>query len=83
MLDKLKNKVQSIQNSIDEFGQTTGLKLSEEQRNQRLDICKTCQYFFKPTTTCMKCGCFMAVKTYIPRVSCPVGKWTSIIKQEV
>jgi hypothetical protein len=41
----------------------------------RYDICKSCQHFFSPTTTCKKCGCFMVVKTRIPMAMCPIRKW--------
>ena len=47
----------------------------EDIVNKRLDICKGCEFLFKPTNTCKKCGCFMDVKTKIATSSCPVGKW--------
>lgn len=54
------------------------LKLSEDDRNIRYDICKSCEHFYHPTTTCKKCGCFMVIKTYLSFSECPVGKWKSI-----
>ena len=47
----------------------------EDIVNKRLDICKGCEFLFKPTNTCKKCGCFMKVKTKIATSSCPIGKW--------
>jgi hypothetical protein len=47
----------------------------EEERNNRLDICKACPEFVKLTTTCKQCGCFMAAKTKLAEASCPLGKW--------
>jgi hypothetical protein len=47
----------------------------EEERNNRLDICKACPEFVKLTTSCKKCGCFMAAKTKLAEASCPLGKW--------
>lgn len=43
----------------------------------RLDICRQCEFLFKPTMTCKKCGCFMRIKTLLPEgtVHCPEGKW--------
>lgn len=41
----------------------------------RLDICKACPELVKVTTTCKKCGCFMAVKTKLQGAACPIGKW--------
>ena len=42
---------------------------------ERLNICKECPRFFKPTGTCKECGCFMRVKTRLKSASCPIGKW--------
>lgn len=41
----------------------------------RLEICKACPEFIKLTTTCKKCGCFMAAKTKLKGATCPIGKW--------
>ena len=41
----------------------------------RLEICKACPEFIKLTTTCKKCGCFMAAKTKLKGAACPIGKW--------
>ena len=32
---------------------------------ERLAICATCEYYFKPTGTCRRCGCFMRIKAEI------------------
>jgi|688.fasta_scaffold00229_39 hypothetical protein len=72
MLEKLKQKLaQTAQTVVD------NIKLPEEQRNQRLEICKTCDQFHS-TDFCKLCGCYMPVKTYIPSVSCPQKKWLPI-----
>lgn len=42
---------------------------------KRLEICSTCNHFFKQTKTCTKCGCFMLLKTKVPLVECPEHKW--------
>ena len=48
---------------------------SEEIRGHRLNICKNCEHLFKPTRTCKKCGCFMAVKTWLKMAYCPEHYW--------
>ena len=48
---------------------------NEETAQARLDICNTCEFFFKKTNTCKKCGCFMTAKTKLEKAECPVGKW--------
>jgi hypothetical protein len=40
-----------------------------------MDICLNCEYLINMTKTCMKCGCFMTIKTRIEEASCPIGKW--------
>lgn len=50
-------------------------RVNKETRQDRYNTCKGCDRFFKPTTTCKECGCFMAIKTWISEVSCPLGKW--------
>lgn len=47
----------------------------KEIAKERWDICTQCPRFFKPTGTCKECGCFMRIKTQIPSVKCPIGKW--------
>jgi hypothetical protein len=41
----------------------------------RLEICGGCEFLFKKTNTCKKCGCFMDLKTKLTNASCPIGKW--------
>ena len=43
--------------------------------DKRCDECQKCEFLFKPTGSCKKCGCFMQVKTKISTASCPIGKW--------
>jgi hypothetical protein len=49
--------------------------VSEEIYKKRMEICKSCEFLFKPTTQCKKCGCLMNLKTKLPHATCPVGKW--------
>jgi rRNA maturation endonuclease Nob1 len=46
-----------------------------EIRNARYETCKGCEELFQPTKTCKKCGCFMAMKTWLKEATCPLGKW--------
>ncbi len=82
ILEKLKSKLKAIEDQkqalLDE------VKLPEDIRNVRFDMCKNCDHFFAPTSLCNKCGCYMPVKTYLPFSSCPIGKWAKIsIKEQV
>ena len=54
---------------------SAGRYISKDERNSRLNVCKGCERLFKPTGTCKECGCFMGLKTWIDRATCPLGKW--------
>ncbi len=49
--------------------------VKNEIRKERLDLCKSCEHYFKPTGTCKKCGCFMRIKTTLAYTECPIGLW--------
>jgi hypothetical protein len=54
------------------------VKVMPEIQEKRLNICKECPSFFKPTSQCIECGCRMSIKTKLPDSSCPLGKWNSV-----
>lgn len=41
--------------------------------NNRLKICKKCDFFF--SGICKKCGCFMDLKVKLKDSACPINKW--------
>ena len=43
----------------------------DEIYEERLDICKGCVYYFKPTGNCKRCLCFMKIKARIGPMECP------------
>ena len=49
---------------------------------ERLIICRTCDFFEKKISKCRKCGCFMEYKAMLPYVECPIGKWAVINTDE-
>jgi len=66
---------ESMARNVQSVAAGNPLRLSEDQANARLEICKTCEFFNATQSRCTKCGCFMAVKTYLKAERCPVGKW--------
>lgn len=44
-----------------------------EKSEQRLGICKSCEFYQQ--SKCLKCGCFMPWKVKFATVRCPAGKW--------
>lgn len=51
-------------------------RVSDEVQKQRMEICKGCEFLFKLSKQCRKCGCFMEAKTKLPHAECPIGKWS-------
>lgn len=43
--------------------------------NTRYQICETCPSFCPDTKKCHECGCYMPLKSIIPLMKCPIGKW--------
>lgn len=70
-----KNLGQSIINNVQSVAAGNALKISKEDADARLSICKGCEFFNSQQERCGKCGCKMAVKTYLKAEKCPVGKW--------
>lgn len=44
----------------------------------RYKICTECQYFLSIPKQCVKCGCFMHLKTKLAHAECPIGKWQAV-----
>ena len=49
----------------------------------RMAICKSCVYYFKPTGNCRRCMCFMKIKARIAPMSCPQGDCQKTTEIEV
>ena len=49
--------------------------VSKKEKNKRLEICKSCEFFVPSSQKCMKCGCYMPIKTAWRSQKCPIGKW--------
>ena len=61
-----------IKNAI----QTGALIVSAEVQAQRLEICKSCEWYDDTQTKCKHCGCYLPAKVSFALDSCPVQKWT-------
>jgi rRNA maturation endonuclease Nob1 len=80
MLEKLKNRLENIRDTTQNLGASLLTdKVSDEIQAYRYNICQECPKLYKPTDTCKVCGCFMKVKTWMPKQSCPLKKWDKAI----
>jgi hypothetical protein len=73
--EMIKNVAQSIVKNTESVLGGNSLTITEREAQSRLNICKTCSFFDSVQERCTKCGCKMAVKTYLKAEKCPVGKW--------
>jgi hypothetical protein len=46
-----------------------------ELKEERLNICRGCEFFNSRLEKCKKCGCFMKLKVSLKNAKCPIGKW--------
>ena len=53
-----------------------------EVYEDRMAICKECTHYFKLTGNCLKCGCFVKLKSRISVMSCPIKKWNKTTEVE-
>lgn len=49
------------------------LLTSEQDVRKRIDLCNKCDY--KSGMRCLKCGCFISLKTAVLTAECPIKKW--------
>ena len=51
--------------------------VSEEQFQDRLTICRSCEFLDPAPMQCKNkgCGCFLNVKARMETMHCPIGKW--------
>jgi len=50
---------------------------------ERLEICRECVYYFKPTGNCKRCMCFMKIKARLAPASCPQSFWLKTTEIEI
>ena len=54
----------------------------KERYEDRISICKSCVYYFKPSGQCKRCLCFMKVKARIATQECPQQYWSKTTEIE-
>lgn len=75
MTQMAKNVLGSLGKTIKSAATGQGVKVAQETAEARLAICRGCPFFRHSDERCSKCGCVMAIKTYLKAEKCPVGKW--------
>jgi hypothetical protein len=73
--DQLKNLTKLIQDAILDVATNQKVFVSDEEQEQRLTICRSCEHFHQEQQRCKQCGCFMQHKTTYRSAECPIGLW--------
>jgi len=55
---------------------TGAFQVSDEVKNQRMEICRNCEKYDADQIRCIECGCFLESKVSFSLDSCPLEKWT-------
>ena len=69
------NVVKTAVDTVKTVAAGNSFNATQDIINKRKQICNSCDYYNKAQDRCTKCGCFMAVKTYLRASSCPLKKW--------
>ena len=72
------DKAKSFTNSVYKFTKSGFHRVSQEQKQERLNICESCDKMNKDNKTCNECGCYLDIKTGWATESCPLGKWSAL-----
>lgn len=74
--EQIKNFFKSLQlHTMNSFK-----NVSEETKNARLEICKSCEFFNESLYQCKQCGCFLNIKASWATEKCPLDKWSAEIQ---
>jgi hypothetical protein len=73
----------NLMNFASKIAQNKGpLFVSDEIKQQRMNICKECDEYDETQIRCKKCGCFLLQKASFSLDSCPLNKWSSVLNSE-
>ena len=53
----------------------TTIAADNNKKNNRIEICNTCEFLTKPFRICSKCGCLTDQKVKYDQSTCPLGRW--------
>lgn len=61
----------------DLFSKNIG-RVTDATKEERMAICRECEFFVSLTQQCAKCLCIMPAKTNLPNAFCPEHKWGAV-----
>jgi hypothetical protein len=75
LIDKLKNLKETLVDALETYKSTGKLIAEGSIADQRLKICRECEFFLQNREVCGVCGCNMSFKTRLVAGRCPKQKW--------
>ena len=49
--------------------------VSSTIQNDRMNVCRGCEYYSKSNNRCRQCGCWLIHKVKFKTSTCPIAKW--------
>lgn len=68
-------EIVNFANSFYNHAKDSFKKVEDHVYNNRIDICKSCEYFDSEDMRCKNCGCFLDIKASWNSEKCPIEKW--------
>ncbi len=51
------------------------MRILADNKEERLEVCKGCQYYNAAKNKCTRCGCNLTLKTAYVNSKCPIDLW--------
>jgi hypothetical protein len=71
VVSQLKNAAHALYDSV----KTGFANVSSTEHERRMSICRACEWFESEDARCVKCGCYMSLKSLLASQHCPIEKW--------
>ena len=82
-ITELFNRAKNLTNSTINHAVNGFINVNEKVKQERLDICRSCDKFNSQNTTCNECGCFLNIKTSWASEKCPLDKWLALTSDQM
>ena len=68
--------IQVVKDSVVDIGSgPANIFASDELKEERMNICKKCEYYSARQIRCKQCGCWLVQKVKFTSSTCPIEKW--------
>lgn len=75
LIQQAKNLAKFTSDVVKDSATSNSIHVDDTVYNQRLDICRQCEYYDVEQNRCKSCGCWLKYKARYGSGMCPIGKW--------